>query len=339
MRALICVLTVFFVATVTSRKLTSANNGWLQGRCGYYNPAEEMWFSHEFNERVMLNWAVKIYSEYLTIVDGTEMAVTTMAPGAILTPFHILTVNSIKHVNESLSLTNMETNIKNFSCDGNHLIVPEQFYPSFDYDLEWYRKFNRSRVFENEVVRITVLDGCTELTPTNLMVLEMKKSVLKPPSTAHHSFKSIVYPVCVANSTAIWWSLDAHYGYHLSEGKFAADAFKPVKCETDGPYLCAKMDESGPCKMMRGTIVVRRYSFASQLLGVSFDCQTDSAGNNIYRFLDLTHHMEMICEVTGNCVTPDVPTTTSPSTTSTSASNATMPATDESTVSDVEEKK
>ncbi|EFO96217.1 hypothetical protein CRE_14716 [Caenorhabditis remanei] len=32
----------------------------------------------------MLNWDVKIYSEYLTIVDGTEMAVTTMGPGAIV---------------------------------------------------------------------------------------------------------------------------------------------------------------------------------------------------------------------------------------------------------------
>ena len=42
-----------------------------------------MWFSHQFNERVMLNWAVKIYSEYVTIVDATEMAVTTMDPGAI----------------------------------------------------------------------------------------------------------------------------------------------------------------------------------------------------------------------------------------------------------------
>ncbi|KAF1767815.1 hypothetical protein GCK72_007774 [Caenorhabditis remanei] len=33
----------------------------------------------------MLNWAVKIYSEYVTIVDGTEMTVTTMDKGAIIT--------------------------------------------------------------------------------------------------------------------------------------------------------------------------------------------------------------------------------------------------------------
>ncbi|UMM32222.1 hypothetical protein L5515_006102 [Caenorhabditis briggsae] len=229
---------------------------------------------------------------------------------------HIIVFNTF-NTTENLNINGEYTGYKG-TCEGDHLIVPQEFLSRFDVDLEYLKNFNVRRKFHNTIAKVTVMNGCKELLPSNPMILEL----IAP-------LENNTVPVCISGCARNWERVSGFSVYGVDgPGRLVSGRFRPIECSASSPFSCAEASNKayqGLCHGDYGGSAIanidQRHVMLGFYAGDNDECQGNTETMDPFKFVNLGHYRQEICETTGVCVPPcevDVtpgPQTEAPSTT------------------------
>ncbi|EFO89056.1 hypothetical protein CRE_14252 [Caenorhabditis remanei] len=284
---------ILLFGTVGCSRISQDANEDLQKTCGL-SPSDRQF-----------PWAVLIHTKVHKIINGVKRSSTTVMPATIISPSHILTSNSIRFVNNSLSVYGFESMDTNGTCQGENLVIIEgDLHSRFQINFEYYKALKDGQL-EDLVSRVIVPRGCNQLDSARVMILELKENI---------TFTENVSAACLSNSVNHWLAAEQVPVYGInSSAVFENVQYSPVNCTTvSEPYMCARKIEETKhsCTGDYGGNAVSEVNGRHTILGIfvmaNHNCHP---GNPDYQFVDVSYYREAICETTGVCVAPPPPTT------------------------------
>ncbi|PIC23085.1 hypothetical protein B9Z55_016903 [Caenorhabditis nigoni] len=307
---------VVFVVGVGAEKLSDQENEQTQLICGRRARAfHRKVINGEYVKKGEHPWAVSVYVRYYNKKNEFK---TLLGPGTMISSRHIVAFNSLFRSTENLNLLGMEdTGIKGI-CEGDNLILPQELLTRFDADLEYLNDLNGKREFRNTIAKATVINGCKKLLPSNPMILELTSPL-----------ENSTVPVCISNSARNWERVGGFSVYGMDRpGRLVSGRFRPIECSASAPFSCAEASNKssqGLCQGDFGGSAIAKMDHRHVMLGFyaggNSACNANTETIPPFKFVNLGHYRQEICETTGVCVPPSEedltpgPQTEAPSTT------------------------
>ncbi|KAF1752422.1 hypothetical protein GCK72_018977 [Caenorhabditis remanei] len=306
MKTLLFLFVILFVG-IQAGLIDSEENRQLYSSCGRKTGYERKMIHGDLVKKGEHPWAVSIYVRYLN--KTINKYVTLLGPGTMISSKHIVAFNTVRRNGTTLTIIGLEDTDYEGTCEGNHLVLPEELYSRYDYDFEHLKKFNGSRQFsKNSIVKITALNGCKEgvtLGNSNPLILEISS----PPTVVYEAGEH--FPVCISNSPYNWKDVSQFTVYGMNQpGMLVSGKFQPVVCESEVPFSCATAVNKyqGLCQGDFGGSAVAKFDDRYIMLGLyargNTKCNADSETLPEFMFLNLGYYRQEICETTGVCVAP-----------------------------------
>ncbi|PIC23089.1 hypothetical protein B9Z55_016906 [Caenorhabditis nigoni] len=241
-------------------------------------------------------WAVSVYTRFRNKKNHFRFL---FGPGTMISSRHIIIFN-IFNSTENLNINGEYTGYKGI-CEGDNLVVPQELLPRFDVDLEYLHDLNTKREFRNTVVKVTVINGCKELLPSNPMILEL----IAP-------LENNTVPVCISGCARNWEHVGGFSVYGVNKpGRLVSGRFRPIECSASAPFSCAEASNKssqGLCQGDYGGSAIANMDHRHVMLGFyagdNDECQADTETMDPFKFVNLGHYRQEICETTGVCVLP-----------------------------------
>ncbi|ULT86469.1 hypothetical protein L3Y34_006280 [Caenorhabditis briggsae] len=249
-------------------------------------------------------WAVSVYVRYYNKKNQFK---TLLGPGTMISSRHIVAFNSLFRSTENLNLLGMEdTGIKGI-CEGDNLILPQELLPRYDADLEYLNDMNGNREFRNTIAKATVINGCKKLLPSNPMILEL----IAP-------LENSTVPVCISNSARNWERVGGFSVYGMDRpGRLVSGRFRPIECSASAPFSCAEASNKssqGLCQGNFGGSAIAKMGHRHVMLGFyaggNSACKANTETIPPFKFVNLGHYRQEICETTGVSAPEEEGTTT-----------------------------
>ncbi|PIC23087.1 hypothetical protein B9Z55_016905 [Caenorhabditis nigoni] len=247
-------------------------------------------------------WAVTVYMRFL---DKKNQFDLFYGVGTMISSRHIVKFNSLFNTGkntDNLNLNGHEYTGYKGICEGDNLIVPQELLSRFDADFEYLNDVNKNREFHNTVAKVTVIHGCKELLTSNPMIIEL----IAP-------LDNNTVPACISNSARNWERVDEFSVYGTNKaGPLVSGRFKPIECSASAPFSCAEASNKsqGLCNGDFGGSAIANMDHRHVMLGFYAGDNTDCRGNtetmDPFKFVNLGHYRQEICEATGVCVPPPV---------------------------------
>ncbi|UMM32219.1 hypothetical protein L5515_006100 [Caenorhabditis briggsae] len=307
---------VVFVVGVGAGKISEQENEQTQLICGKKAGGySRKVINGEYVKKGEHPLAVSVYVRYYNKKNQFK---TLLGPGTMISSRHIVAFNSLFRSTENLNLLGMEdTGIKGI-CEGDNLILPQELLSRYDADLEYLNDMNGNREFRNTIAKATVINGCKKLLPSNPMILEL----IAP-------LENSTVPVCISNSARNWERVGGFSVYGMDRpGRLVSGRFRPIECSASAPFSCAEASNKssqGLCQGDFGGSAIAKMGHRHVMLGFyaggNSACKANTETIPPFKFVNLGHYRQEICETTGVCVPPseeDVtpgPQTEAPSTT------------------------
>uniref|UniRef100_A0A1I7T4W8 Peptidase S1 domain-containing protein n=2 Tax=Caenorhabditis tropicalis TaxID=1561998 RepID=A0A1I7T4W8_9PELO len=280
-------------------QISEKENMELQKICGLKTGYQRKMINGEFARPGEHPWAASVYVRYL----NQSTFRTLLGPGTIISPIHVIAYNTIREIDDKLSLIGLENTDYVGVCQGAHLILPGGMNSRYDVDFEFYQKFQANREFKNTVKQVTIINGCKSTGAVNPLVIELNEPI--------ELGTKIRTAACISNSPRHWNEASQFTVYGRNgDGLLVSSKFAPTECSMADPVSCATaVDKNqGLCQGDFGGAAVAGVDGRYTILGIyasgNTRCRADPSSLAAFKFSNIGYFRQGICEVTGVCVAP-----------------------------------
>ncbi|CAO4376629.1 unnamed protein product [Caenorhabditis nigoni] len=286
-----------FVVGVGAGKISDQENEQTQLICGKRaNGYSRKVINGEYVKKGEHPWAVSVYTRFRNKKNHFRFL---FGPGTMISSRHIVIFN-IFNSTENLNINGEYTGYKGI-CEGDNLVVPQELLSRFDADLEYLHDLNTKREFRNTVAKVTVINGCKELLPSNPMILELTSPL-----------ENNTVPVCISGCARNWERVSGFSVYGVNRpGRLVSGRFRPIECSASAPFSCAEASNKssqGLCQGDYGGSAIANMDHRHVMLGFyagdNDECEGNTETMDPFKFVNLGHYRQEICETTGVCVSP-----------------------------------
>ncbi|CAP22196.2 Protein CBG00840 [Caenorhabditis briggsae] len=119
-------------------------------------------------------------------------------------------------------------------------------------------------------------------------------------------------PVCISGCARNWERVGGFSVYGVNgPGRLVSGRFRPIECSASSPFSCAEASNKayqGLCQGDYGGSAIanidQRYVMLGFYAGDNEECQGNTENMDPFKFVNLGHYRQEICETTGVCVPP-----------------------------------